>query len=145
MRIAFQKLLLFVLISVGLCGCLRKEEMQLVYAQRCMNCHGASGRGEGRIGKVLPVKVPDFRDTVRQRSIWEIRGIIKEGKGMMPAFGPVLEKYQIQDMVRMVRILSMEGREVEWWENFEPFVWAHCSVPWQYVFEYDADTDDNRS
>ena len=49
----------------------------------------------------------------------------------MPAFESALEKYEIQDMVRMVRVLSMEGRDLQWWEKFEPLVWAHCSVPWQ--------------
>jgi len=133
------------LVMAGLSGCLRKEEMQLVYSQRCINCHGASGRGDGSIGKVLPVQVPDFRDTVQKKSVFEIRQVIRNGKGMMPAFSPVLEKYQVQDMVRMVRLLSTKGREVDWWENFEPFIWAHCSVPWQYVYEYEVDSDKKKS
>ena len=139
------KLALVLVSVVVLSGCLRKEEMRLVYTQRCISCHGPSGRGDGRIGKMLPVKIPDFRDTVEQLSVFEIRQTIKDGKGIMPAFGPVLEKYQIQDMVRMVRVLSMEGREVEWWENFEPFLWAHCSVPWQYVYDYETDRKDKKS
>ena len=133
------------LIVVGLSGCLRKEEMQLVYSQRCISCHGVSGHGDGPIGKALPVKVPDFRDTVQKKNVFEIRQTIKNGKGLMPAFGPALEKYQVQDMVRMVRVLSMEGREADWWESFEPFIWAHCSVPWQYVYDYETDTDKKKS
>ena len=132
-------------IVAGLSGCLRKEEMQLVYAQRCVSCHGASGRGDGPIGQALAVKVPDFRDTVQQKNVFEIRQTIKHGKGIMPAFAPALEKYQVQDMVRMVRVLSMEGREADWWESFETFIWAHCSVPWQYVYDYEADTDKKKS
>ncbi len=30
-----------------LAACLRKAEMKLVYGQRCLSCHGPSGRGEG--------------------------------------------------------------------------------------------------
>ncbi len=129
----------------ALSGCIREEEMKLVYAQRCASCHGPSGRGDGPIAKALSAKIPDFRHTVENRDVFEIRRIIKKGKGIMPAFEPALEKYQVQDMVRMVRVLSMEGREVEWWEKFEPFVWAHCSVPWQYVYDYEAAGKDKRS
>ncbi len=118
-----------------LAGCLRKEEMKLVYGQRCLSCHGPSGRGDGPVAASLPVHVPDFKDTIERKNVFQIRKIIKKGKGVMPAFQPALEKYQIQDMVRFVRVLSMEGRTAEWWESFEPFIWAHCSVPWQYVFD----------
>ena len=119
--------------------------MRLVYAQRCASCHGPGGKGDGPIAKALSAKVPDFRHTVDNRDVFEIRRIIKKGKGIMPAFEPALEKYQIQDMVRMVRVLSMEGRDLQWWETFEPLVWAHCSVPWQYVYDYDAAGKDKRS
>ena len=118
-----------------LSGCIREEEMRIVYAQRCASCHGPAGRGDGPIAKALSVEVPDFRNTVTNLDIFDIRAVIKTGTGIMPAFAPALEKYQIQDMVRMVRFLSMEGRELDWWEKFEPLVWAHCSVPWQYVYD----------
>ena len=131
-----QILTLFAL-AVLMGGCLRKEEMQLTYAQRCLGCHGPKGRGDGPLAHALPAHVPDFRDTVRDKTVFEIRRVIRQGGGVMPAFGPALENWQIQDMVRFVRILSMEGRTVEWWEKFEPLVWAHCSVPWQYVYGVD--------
>lgn len=129
---------LVLLALTALSGCIREEEMRLVYAQRCASCHGPGGRGDGPIARALSAKVPDFRETVDNRDVFEIRRIIKKGKGIMPAFEPALEKYEIQDMVRMVRVLSMEGRDLEWWEKFEPLVWAHCSVPWQYVYDYEA-------
>ncbi len=120
-----------------LTGCLRKDEMKVTYGQRCLGCHGPSGRGDGPIAAALPNPVPDFRNTVKQKSVIQIRSVIKRGRGVMPAFEPVLRKYEIQDMVRFVRILSLEGRNPEWWEKFEPLIWAHCSVPWQYVYGYD--------
>jgi hypothetical protein len=107
-----------------------------------MGCHGPSGRGEGAVAPFLPVPVPDFRDTVKRQSVIQIRQGIRNGIGVMPAFEPALRKYEIQDMVRMVRILSMEGRTLEWWEKFEPLTWAHCSVPWQYVFDYEPQEGD---
>ncbi len=132
------RFLVLVAVLFLLAGCLRKEEMQLTYAQRCLSCHGPSGRGDGPIAAALPKAVPDFRDTVKLKSVIQIRSVIKNGRGVMPAFEPALRKYEVQDMVRFVRILSLEGRNPEWWEKFEPLIWAHCSVPWQYVYGYDT-------
>ena len=80
---------------------------------------------------------PNFRETVERRSNGQIRKIIAEGRGMMPAFDPALKPGEINDMVRMVRFLSREGREVSWWEKYDTLVAAHCSVPWEAVFGYD--------
>jgi len=111
--------------------------METLYAQRCLGCHGTSGRGDGPIAPSLPVGVPDFRETVRARNVFQIRKVIKEGKGIMPAYSPALGNPEVQDMVRMVRVVSQQGREIAWWEKFEPLVWAHCSVPWEFVLGYD--------
>ncbi len=124
-----------------LAACSRSEQMETLYAQRCLGCHGTSGGGDGPIAVNLSVPVPDFRDTVEKKKVYQIRKIIKEGKGIMPAFGPALEKVEIQDMVRFVRILSQQGRKLDWWEQFEPLVWAHCSVPWEFVLGYDQRSD----
>ena len=134
---SFSRLVVLCALIFLFAGCMRKEEMKQLYAQRCLGCHGPSGEGDGPIAALLPSPVPDFRDTIKQKSVIQIRHVIKKGKGIMPAFEPALQKYEIQDMVRFVRILSMEGRTIEWWEKFEPLIWAHCSVPWQYVYGYD--------
>jgi mono/diheme cytochrome c family protein len=124
-------------IAAGLVGCGRSERMDAQYAQRCLNCHGATGKGDGSTAAMLPVQVPDFRETVERRSNAQIRKIIAEGRGMMPAFTPALTAAEINDMVRMVRFLSREGRDVAWWEKYDVLVSAHCSVPWEAVFGYD--------
>ena len=145
MSISFFRFLIICAIFPLLAGCLRKEEMKLTYAQRCLSCHGPTGGGDGPVAHVLPVRVPNFRDTVEQKSVFQIRRVIRQGSGVMPAFGPALENWQIQDMVRFVRILSLEGRQVDWWEKFEPLIWAHCSVPWQYVYDYGQSSKDKGS
>jgi mono/diheme cytochrome c family protein len=111
--------------------------MDLLYAQRCVSCHGVGGRGDGQMAASLPVVVPDFRDTVERKSNGQMRRIITEGKGTMPAFDPALSPGEINDMVRMVRFLSREGRDVAWWEKYDVLVSAHCSVPWELVLGYD--------
>jgi hypothetical protein len=124
--------------TVSLCtSCGRNERMDALYAQRCINCHGPSGRGDGPIAAVLPIAPPDFRQTVELKGNAQIRRMIAEGRGTMPAFSPALSAAQINDMLQMVRFLSREGRELRWWEKFDTLVVAHCSIPWEAVLGYD--------
>src|SRR5512145_2072085 len=126
-----------VIVAAVTVGCGRSERMEALYAQRCLNCHGPVGKGDGQAAAALPVRVPDFRETVERRSTGQIRRIITEGRGMMPAFDPALTPAEINDAVRMVRFLSREGRDVAWWEKYDVLVSAHCSVPWEAVLGYD--------
>jgi hypothetical protein len=126
-----------VIVAAVTVGCGRSERMDALYAQRCFNCHGPTGKGDGEAAASLPVRVPDFRDTVERRSTGQIRRIVTEGRGLMPAFDPALTPAEINDMVRMVRFLSREGRDVAWWEKYDVLVSAHCSVPWEAVLGYD--------
>jgi Cytochrome C oxidase, cbb3-type, subunit III len=138
--------LLFLSLTFGLfsMGCGRNERMDALYAQRCVSCHGWSGRGDGAIAASLPVSLPDFRQTVERKSTGQIRRIISSGRGMMPAFSPALRPAQISDMVSMVRFLSREGRAVSWWEKYDTLVVAHCSVPWDAVFGSDDTETEKR-
>ena len=120
-----------------LAGCGRNERMDLLYGQRCLNCHGPSGRGEGPVAARLPAPPPDFRETVQRKSNAQIRKIIAQGKGAMPAFEPALRQSEINDMLQMVRFLSREGRDLAWWEKYDTLVAAHCSIPWEAVLGYD--------
>jgi hypothetical protein len=128
---------LMLLVLSGAVGCGRNERMDTLYAQRCLSCHGLTGHGDGPLSASLPVGVPDFRDTVERKSTGQIRRVIAEGRGMMPAFVPALRQSEISDMVQMVRFLSREGRDISWWERFDTLVVAHCSVPWDLVLGYD--------
>jgi len=90
------------------------------------------------------LRVPDFRRTVERKSVTQIRRAIERGAGMMPAFDPALTGAEIQDMVIMVRLLSREGRDAQWWERFDSLVWAHCSVPWDFVLGIDDSQEERR-
>jgi hypothetical protein len=126
---------------MDLLGCGRNERMDALYAQRCINCHGPGGRGDGPLVQALPSKPPDFRDTVQSKSNGHIRKIIADGAGIMPAFSPALSPSEINDMLQMVRFLSREGRDLAWWEKFDTLVVAHCSIPWETVLGYDQYED----
>jgi cbb3-type cytochrome c oxidase subunit III len=141
MRLVFFNWVVVVLLFVG-CG--RNERMDTVYAQRCFNCHGASGRGDGPVATFLPTHPPDFRDTVQRKSNPQIKRLIADGKGLMPAFDPALTQSEINDMLQMVRLLSREGRDISWWENFDALVAAHCSIPWEAVLGYDDPPEEKK-
>ena len=126
-----------IVLLVMLAGCGRNERMDALYAQRCMNCHGLGGGGDGPIAASLPSPPPNFRETVLRKSNSQIRKVIADGAGVMPAFGPALSPSEINDMLQMVRFLSREGRDLAWWERFDTLVVAHCSVPWETVLGYD--------
>jgi len=129
--------ILLVLLCLMAMSCGRNERMDLIYAQRCLGCHGPSGQGDGPVAASLPARTPDFRQTVKNINVTEIRRVIAEGRGLMPAFEPALRPAEITDMVYMVRFLSREGRDVSWWERFDTLVVAHCNVPWEIVLGYD--------
>jgi len=129
--------ILLVLLCLMAMSCGRNERMDLIYAQRCLGCHGPSGQGDGPVAASLPARTPDFRQTVKNKNVTEIRRVIAEGRGLMPAFEPALRPAEITDMVYMVRFLSREGRDVSWWERFDTLVVAHCNVPWEIVLGYD--------
>ena len=137
------RLLWVTLVLIGGCG--RNERMDALYAARCLNCHGPSGRGDGPLAASLPVSTPDFRDTVQRKSNGQIRRIIADGRGVMPAFEPALRPSEINDLLQMVRFLSREGRELAWWEKFDTLVVAHCSVPWEAVLGYDEPPEEKKT
>lgn len=84
-------------------------------------------------------------DTVDNKTVTQIRNVITDGKGIMPAFGPALRKPEIQDMVLFVRVLSQKGRNLAWWEHVDPLVWAHCNVPWEIALGYDEAPKEEKS
>lgn len=136
------KLWFFVGLTVVVVSCGRNERMDTLYAQRCLGCHGMSGKGDGPVAASLPVRVLDFREIVEKKSTPQIRRAIAKGRGMMPAFSPALRQAEITDMVQMVRFLSREGRDISWWERFDTLVVAHCSLPWDFVLGYDQSTEE---
>ena len=142
MIVTKQALWLMFLLSTVACG--RSERMDALYAQRCIGCHGQAGNGDGPLAQSLPIRPPDFRDTVERRTNSQIRRAIAEGQGTMPAFSPALRQSEISDMLQMVRFLSREGRDTRWWEKFDTLVVAHCSLPWETILGYDDPAEQSK-
>ncbi|MGB9180555.1 MAG: cytochrome c [Pyrinomonadaceae bacterium] len=75
-----------------------------LFKQNCARCHGADGRGETAIGKIM--NTPDMTDA----DWWQKRGntpalvrTVTNGKGGMPAFKKKLTRQEINSLVSYVR------------------------------------------
>lgn len=134
---------LWLILFLNIAACGRNERMDTLYAQRCLGCHGPAGEGDGPLARSLPVQPPDFRETVERKTNSQIRKVIAEGRGTMPAFSPALRQSEISDMLQMVRFVSREGRDIRWWERFDMLVVAHCSLPWETILGYDEPIEES--
>ena len=67
-----------------------------IYAQNCASCHGATGNGDGPVGKSLNPKPIAFTDKERasQRSLFALYQAVSQGLAgtAMPAFGQLSEE-----------------------------------------------------
>jgi mono/diheme cytochrome c family protein len=75
----------------------------------CAFCHGQSGKGDTDIAKSL--NVPDLHSTaVQAQSDAQLRQIITDGRGNMPAFKSSLTAAQIDSLVAYERTLSKQWK-----------------------------------
>jgi mono/diheme cytochrome c family protein len=81
------------------------------WANNCAQCHGASGKGDTKMGKMLnamdltdPKKQSSFTDAQATTAIKD--GIKQNGKTTMKAFGGKLSDDEIKALVAYVRTLK---------------------------------------
>jgi mono/diheme cytochrome c family protein len=89
----------------------QRRAAQALWRVSCAGCHGPVGRGGG--AELPPgAQVPNLADPAWQakRSDEELAGVIREGRGMMPAFGDRIRPGGIDALVAHVRSL---GRGVD--------------------------------
>lgn len=78
-----------------------------LFNARCASCHGSAGQGDGA-ERPPGTTMPDFTSSAYQqkRTDAEIHGVIKMGRGMMPAFGDQLTEVGIAALVQHIRALA---------------------------------------
>jgi len=90
---------------------LRAADAKTNWANNCAQCHGASGKGDTKMGKMLsamdltdPKKQSSFTDAKATAAIRD--GIKQNGKTTMKAFGGKLSDAEIKALVAYVRSLK---------------------------------------
>ena len=90
---------------------LRAADAKTNWANNCAQCHGASGKGDTKMGKMLsamdltdPKKQSSFTDAQATTAIRD--GIKQNGKTTMKAFGGKLSDAEIKALVAYVRSLK---------------------------------------
>lgn len=76
-----------------------------VFEAYCVLCHGAGGKGDGPGGKALNPPPRDFTDRKVMSVLTDdqLKEIIKNGKGVMPAWGSTLKDEDIANVLRYIR------------------------------------------
>lgn len=99
-------------IVVGSASAAYAQDAKQTYEKTCVSCHGASGKGDGTVGKMLKPPPQDFAAALKGVGDADIAKIIKEGgKGVgkaptMPAYGAKLSDEQIQGLVQYIKALK---------------------------------------
>jgi mono/diheme cytochrome c family protein len=82
-----------------------------LFQSSCATCHGASGRGDGPVGKALDPKPADLTAMAGHHSDGDYAWKIANGRGAMPPWKGVLDDKQIWDVVNFVQ--SLGGKKSE--------------------------------
>lgn len=111
---------LFALVSLTASEAVAQGDAQagakLFKEQKCVRCHGESGKGDGPTARKLrgKVKMPDMTDKAamsQQTDEFYAEIIVKGGKAVhksstMPSFGNKLNEDQIKDLIAYIHSLA---------------------------------------
>jgi len=82
------------------------EKGKAIYLDRCIDCHGKKGKGDGSGAADLETRPPDFTQAqVRQQTDGQIFWKISEGRKPMPGYGRKLSEEQRWQLVAYMRTL----------------------------------------
>jgi mono/diheme cytochrome c family protein len=82
-----------------------------MYAQKCAECHGANGKGDGPAGQVMVPPPAPFSTTLKGKSDRWIGSVITQGGpavGLSPGMPPHpnLSGSQVQDLTQYIKRLN---------------------------------------
>jgi mono/diheme cytochrome c family protein len=82
---------------------------QKVYTERCVLCHGTSGKGDGQGAAGLDPKPRDHTngEYMNARTDDQLLEVIRNGKGNMPAWGSILSDAEQRSVLMYVRSLAV--------------------------------------
>ncbi|MBX3164587.1 MAG: cytochrome c [Bacteroidetes bacterium] len=88
-----------------------EAEGEVLYANFCTHCHGASGAGDGKVGAKLPGPPPAYDGTLKNLSAGKIFHSITYGKGTMGAHASQLTQEERWKLVYYVQKLQGHGSD----------------------------------
>jgi cytochrome c6 len=74
------------------------------FKAKCAACHGTGGKGDAPAGKSLGAA--DLTKVAAAKSPAELKAVIQDGKGKMPAYGKSLKPEEIDAMVAYIKSLK---------------------------------------
>ncbi len=76
-----------------------------VYADKCLRCHGASGKGDGPKADTLEKKPADYTDKKKMSQFTDVqlKQVVLEGKQPMPAYKGKMSDKELEDVLAYVR------------------------------------------
>ena len=78
-----------------------------IYETNCLICHGERGKGDGLLGASLRPPPTDLTGPgARAKSDKDLRTVIHEGRGVMPAWKTRLNEQDIQNVLAYIRSLG---------------------------------------
>lgn len=87
-----------------------------IFSERCAECHGPQGLGDGSMAGQMPVPMPDFADPTfgENRSPQAIFEVIREGRieNLMPPWGNALSEGQMWDAAAFIWSLHIAPADV---------------------------------
>ena len=91
-----------------------KAQARTIWADRCANCHGQTGMGDGVGAKVLPVKPRTFADSSWQASVTDehIAKVITEGGAVHGLDANMAANPDLLDKPEVVRALVLKVRSL---------------------------------
>ncbi len=84
------------------------EAAQAIYVEKCLQCHGDTGNGQGPQAMMYDVKPANFTDAhmMREMTDGEIFWKMSEGRAPMPAFKKQLTEEQRWQLVHYIRTFA---------------------------------------
>jgi cytochrome c len=80
-----------------------------LYDRHCVQCHGATGAGDGAAAAALVAKVPDLRGQLSSDNREDMAKSVLFGKGVMPGFESSFDKYDARRALRHMEKLAREA------------------------------------
>jgi mono/diheme cytochrome c family protein len=83
-----------------------EKQGEELYGKYCIQCHGASGGGDGKVGQKLPGAPPAYSGTLKNLPEGKIFHSITYGKGLMGAHNNILTQEERWKLVYYVQKLQ---------------------------------------